>query len=255
MVRNEVVISLEQYQNDEVAKHLKPMLKDSLRMVRISAARYFNMSNQDVAAIENYKSANNEFLTALHLNADFSSGQHQIALYYQSKGNEEAAIKAYKRAIEIDGYNNRPRMNLALIYYNQGLTKESENLYLEVIEKEPNFSYSYYMLGLLYNELGDNAKSLEYLKLATEKLPFNQNAYYNYALKLQGLRNYAASIVVLKRGLEFAPNNERLLYVKLLGEANTNLIDDAKATCILLMQISPNNQDYKQLYQQLSQGN
>ncbi len=255
LVRNEVVVSLEPYQNEVIAKYIAPMLKDSLRMVRISAARYFNMSNQDVAAIENYKSADKEFLTALHLNADFSSGQHQIALYYQSKGNEEAAIKAYKRAIEIDGYNNRPRMNLALIYYNQGLTKKSENLYLKVIEKEPEFSYTYYMLGLLYNELGDNTKALEYLKLATEKLPFNQNAYYNYALKLQGIGNYAASIVVLERGLKHAPFNERLLYAKLLGEANTNLISNAKATCILLMEIAPNNKDYRQLYQQLSQGN
>ena len=255
LVRNEVVVSLEQYQNDEVAKYIAPMLKDSLRMVRISAARYFNMSNQDVATIKNYKTANKEFLTALHLNADFSSGQHQIALYYQSKGNEEAAIKAEKRAIEIDGYNNRPRMNLALIYYNQGLTSKSEELYLKVIEQEPDFSYPYYMLGLLYNELNNDIKALEYLKLATEKLPFNQNAYYNYALKLQGAGKHAASIVVLKRGLEYAPFNERLLYAKMLGEANTNLISDAKATCVLLMQIAPNNNDYKQLYQQLSQGN
>ncbi|MDC9724247.1 MAG: multiheme c-type cytochrome [Urechidicola sp.] len=255
LVRNEVVISLEQYQNDEIAKHIEPMLKDSLRMVRISAARYFNMSNQDVAAIENYKTANKEFLTALHLNADFSSGQHQIALYYQSKGNEEAAIKAYKRAIEIDGYNNRPRMNLALIYYNQGLTNKCEELYLKVIEQEPDFSYPYYMLGLLYNELSNDIKALEYLELATEKAPFNENAFYNYALKLQGIKKFKESIVVLKKGLEFAPYNERLLYVKLLGEANTNLISDAKATSVLLMQIAPNNNDYKQLYQQLSLGN
>ena len=255
LVRNEVVVSLEQYQNEAIAKYIAPMLKDSLRMVRVSAARYFNMSNQDVATIENYKTANKEFLTALHLNADFSSGQHQIALYYQSKGNEEAAIKAYKRAIEIDGYNNRPRMNLALIYYNQGLTNKSEELYLKVIEQEPDFSYPYYMLGLLYNELNNDIKALEYLKLATEKLPFNQNAYYNYALKLQGTGKHTTSIVVLKRGLEYAPYNERLLYAKMLGEANTNLISDAKATCVLLMQIAPNNNDYKQLYQQLSQGN
>lgn len=255
LVRNEVVISLEQYQNDEVAKYLKPMLKDSIRMVRISAARYFNMSNQDVAAIENYKSANKEFLTALYLNADFSSGQHQIALYYQSKGNEEAAIKAYERAIEIDDYNNRPRMNLALIYYNQGLTSKSEKLYLKVISQEPDFSYPYYMLGLLYNELSNDVKALEYLRLATEKQPFNENAFYNYALKLQGVNRFKESIVVLKKGLEFTPFNERLLYVKLLGEANSNLINDAKTTCVLLMQIAPNNQNYKQLYQQLSQGN
>ena len=104
------------------------------------------------------------------------------------------------------------------------------------------------------NEIGNDNKALEYLKLATEKSPFNQNAYYNYALKLQAKGNYAPSIDVVKRGLEYAPYDERLLYAKLLGEAKSNLVSDAIATCKLLMQIAPDNQNYKHLYQQLSQG-
>ncbi|MFK5879565.1 MAG: multiheme c-type cytochrome [Flavobacteriaceae bacterium] len=255
LVRNEVVSSLEKINNPKSAENIARMLQDSVRVVRISAARYFNMTNQDVAAIADFKTANKEFLTALNLNADFASGQHQIALYYQAKGNIEKAIEAYRRANEIDGYYNRSRMNLALIYYQQGLASESEKLYLKVISQEPQFSYPYYMAGLLYNELGDNEKALKYLGLATEKLPFNQNAYYNYALKLQGIEKYKESVVVLKRGLENVPYDERMLYAKLLGEAKSNSIDDAKATCILLMQIAPNNQDYKKLYQQLNQGN
>ncbi len=255
LVRNEVVSSLERINNPQSATKVAAMLQDSVRVVRISAARYFNMTAQDVATIADFKNANKEFLIAMNLNADFASGQHQIALYYQAKENTEKAIEAYKRANEIDGYYNRSRMNLALIYYQQGLTAESEKLYLKVIEQEPEFSYPYYMVGLLYNELGDNNKSLKYLGLATERMPFNQNAYYNYALQLQGINKFKESVEVLKRGLEYAPYNERLLYVKLLGEAKSNAINDAKATCVLLMQIAPNNQDYKKLYQQLSQGN
>ena len=67
--------------------------------------------------IPNYKKANKEFLEGLNVNADFSSGQHQIGLYYQAVGKDELAIKSYERAVKIDKYQNRSRMNLALMYY------------------------------------------------------------------------------------------------------------------------------------------
>lgn len=253
VVRNEAVTALERIQAPTSNSMVGLKLSDASRIVRISAARYFNMTGQDAAEFAAYKNANKEFLTSLNLNADFASGQHQIGLYYQAKGNNEAAIKSYKRSIQIDGYYNRSRMNLALLYYQQGLIKESEELYLKVIEQEPEFSYSYYMLGLLFNETGDNTKALAYLKKATETNPPNQNAFYNYALKLQEQKNYKASIATVTKGLQFFPNNERLLYAKLLGEANSNQRDAAIKTSVLLMQIAPNNSTYQQLFEQLKQ--
>jgi len=253
LVRNEAVMSLEKVQSMGMSSFIEPLLNDSIRIVRISAARYFTMTKQDVSALESYKKANKEFLTNLNVNADFASGQHQIALYYQAKGNIEAAIKSYKRAIAIDGYYNRARMNLALLYYQQGLTAESEKLYLKVIEQEPAYSYPYYMLGLLYNELADDANAMKYLKLATEKAPFNENAYYNYALKLQGIQKYKASIEVLNKALRVNPYNERMLYVKALAEAKSNQIEAAKRTVSLLLQIAPNNQNYRQFLERLNQ--
>jgi len=255
LVRNEVIIGLERINIPKIAENIKPLLNDSLRLVRISAARYFNMTNQDVLNNKNFKKANKEFLEQLKVNADFASGQHQLGIYYQAHDSIEKAINSYKKAITIDSYFNQSRMNLALLYYQQGKTLESENLYLKVIEQEPNLSHPYYMLGLLYNEIGKLEKSLKYLKKATEKQPANQNAFYNYALKLQENKRYQKSIDILKKGLVLFPNNERLLYAKLLAEININDSKSAYKTYQKLLEINPNNTNYQSIFKKLQQNN
>jgi|TARA_B110000305_G_C19462871_1_gene655774 tetratricopeptide (TPR) repeat protein len=252
IVRNETILSLERMRNQQVANNIIPLLTDSMRMVRISAAQYFNMLGIDVSADPNYAKATKEFLEGMNVNADFASGQHQIGLYYQAKGKDENAMKSYERAISIDGYHNRSRMNLALLYYQNGRVDAAEKLYLKVVEQEPEFSYSYYMLGLLYNETGDREKSLEYLSNTIGKEPANMNAYYNYALMLQQEGRNVESIKVVENGLQLFVNNERLLYVQLLGEINTKN-NNALNTCSLLLQLAPNNQDYQKIYRDLKQ--
>ncbi len=251
MVRKETVQALERIGKTDLSNKIMPLLMDSIRVVRISAARYFNMTAEDMGTDDGFKKANKEFLEELDMNSDFASGQQQLALYYQAKGNVDAAVKAYKRAIEIDNRFNMARMNLALLYYQRGLIKECEALYLKVIEQEPEFSQSYYMLGLLYNETGNDKKAMGYLKLATEKEPANMNAFYNYALKLQQEKKNAESIKIINGALKIFPNNERLLYAKLIGEINLQQIANAKKTCNLLIEIAPDNANYRQIFESL----
>jgi hypothetical protein len=53
IVRNETILSLERMRNQQVANNIIPLLTDSMRMVRISAAQYFNMLGIDVSADPN----------------------------------------------------------------------------------------------------------------------------------------------------------------------------------------------------------
>jgi len=248
MVRNEAVQVYEKRKGSQFSKNIEPLLQDSIRLVRISAVRYFNSIGADLFSLPNIKQANQEFFDQLELNLDFPAGNHQKAVYYQGKGNIEAAIEAYLEAIRIDDHYNRARMNLALLYYEQGKRVESEKLYLKVIEQEPAFSYAYYMLGLLYSEMGDVEKSMHYLKLATEKQPVNINAFYNYMVLLQQNNLFKESIEVAQKALALSADNERILYVKMLGEMNMKNYESALETAYLLVQINPENKDYQQAF-------
>jgi len=248
MVRNEAVLGLDKFDAPEIAKAIKPLLTDSVRLVRISSARYFTLHN---LSVDTTSQAYQDYITELKTNADFASGQLQLALFYQAKGDIEKAIKAYEKALEIDNYFNMARMNLALLYYRQGNIKKAEELYKKVIEQEPDYSYPYFMLGLLYHELGKTEKALEYLKKACEKKPPILRAYYNYALLLQKELKYNKSLKVINKALLDFPMDEDLLYVKLLGEMKSNRKDAALQTCRLLLQINPGNENYKKIYKDL----
>jgi tetratricopeptide (TPR) repeat protein len=253
LVRNEAVLTLDRIAIKEISAYVAPLLMDSIRMVRISAFRYFNTTNIIPENVSDFDKSKKEFLEQLDMNSDFASGQHQIAIYHQSKGSTELAIKAYKKAIEIDNYYNTSRMNLALLQYTTGNVEEAEKLYLKVIEIEPDFSYSYYMLGLLYNETGQSERSMEYLQKACSKEPINVNAFYNYALKLQEIGSNEKSLTIVDKALKSMPTNERLLYVKLIGLINLNRTMEAYAICQTLVNIAPNNPSYQQLLGQLKQ--
>ncbi|MEZ4840491.1 MAG: hypothetical protein R2821_02980 [Flavobacteriaceae bacterium] len=107
------------------------------------------------------------------------------------------------------------------------------------------------MLGLLYNEKGNTDESLKYLELATQKQPVIERAFYNYALKLQEKELFEKSITVTNKILETNPLNEEFLYVRLIGELNSNRKNDALITCKKLLEIAPDNSNYKNLFIQL----
>jgi tetratricopeptide (TPR) repeat protein len=251
LIRNEAINTIRNLESREFSKFIEPLLLDSIRLVRLSAAGYFHTIGASSEFENNYGGVQKEYLDKLEINSDFPSGQHEIALYHHARGDVSAAVQAYEKSISIDNHFNTSRMNLALLYYQQGDVEEAKNLYLTVIKQEPEFSHSYYMLGLLYNEVGEPEKALDYLAKACEREPVNIRAFYNYSLKLQQAGKYKESIEIIERALEMIPNNEEFLYVKLLGQFNGKQFKEARTTCELLLKISPNNSSYLQILTQL----
>ncbi|MGB5386541.1 MAG: tetratricopeptide repeat protein [Eudoraea sp.] len=255
LVRNQTVRAFETIGSPDFAPQIVPLLKDSVRAVRISAAHYYNViGKSQVEHLEEFKLANQEYMTELEINSDFPAGLHQLGIYNQSIGEIDKALDFYSKAVKEDNYFNMSRINMALIYYQQGLVDKSEATYLKIIEQEPEYSYTYYMLGLLYYETNRKDKALEYLALACSKEPANANASYNYALMLQQENKNSEAINIIDKALESFPNNERLLYVKLLSEINLNQQNRAMNTCRLLLQINPTSSDYNQILKRLQQG-
>ncbi len=251
MVRAESINALERIGIKDYTPKITKLLGDSIRSVRIYAARYFNSTGDDMSGNADFKIAEDNLRENLEMNSDFASGMHQVAVFHQQKGELDVAIKAYKRALEIDNRYNMSRMNLALLYYQQGNIKESEALYLKVVEQEPAFGESYYMLGLLYNEKGEGDKALAFLGKACSKEPLNVNALCNYAIKLQETGAYKKSLLTIDKGIRKFPNQERLLYLKLIAQLKLNRNQHALETCRLLVQLAPDNSNYAQILNDL----
>lgn len=251
LVRKEVVQLLTGRQQVGLMESVKPLVRDSIRLVRITAAQYVTRLDPSVLSNPAYKPAIKENLEAMKMQADFAGGQLGLAIYYESVGQVPGAIDAYERALQIDNRYNQARMNLALLLYNQGKTQEAKELYQVVIEQEPDYSYAYYMLGLLYNEQGDLSNAMKYLKLATQREPRNPRAFYNYATMLYQQKKYEEAVeLVQEAAMYFAPS-EDLLYVKMLAQIEQGSVRPAMSTCQELIGMAPNNPQYAQIYSQL----
>lgn len=251
MVRREAILSLVNL-GKGFSKEVENNLSDSIRTVRIAAARYFILNNLITQNL-GFEKAKQEFLTDLNVNSDFASGQFQLALYYTSLGNRVGAKNAYKKALKIDNYYNMARMNLALMEYEDSNVKIAEQLYLKVIEQEADYSYPYFMLGLLYNEQNFPDKSLLYLDLSCQKKPFILKAHYNYALKLQQMGNYKKADKILNQVLKRTPNDESVLYIKMLGNIKENKYKEAEQICHVLIKIAPHKPEYKKILNDIKQ--
>jgi tetratricopeptide (TPR) repeat protein len=108
------------------------------------------------------------------------------------------------------------------------------------------------MLGLAYNEMGKIEDSKKYLLEACKIEPDNVNAIYNYSIILQKENDFAGSIKFLNTAIKRFPDNERLLYAKLSALLNTRQLREAYTTCSKLIQIAPENQEYRQIMNMLN---
>lgn len=242
LIRNEALSAMAYLPSDSILTYMERSLLDSVRLVRITAARYLHSIKKYTVAM---KEAKDEYLEELAVNSDFPAGQHEWGLYYQSQQDTVKAIQAYSKALDIDDHFTSSRMNLALLYYQCGQKSKAEELYLKVITQEPDYSYPYFMLGLYYNEMEDESRSLDYLKKACEKKPVLVNAFYNYALLLYRHEKYQESIAMLQRGIQYFNNEERLYYVKLLNLIKLRAYKKAQQTVKKLLLLRPSNEKYK----------
>ncbi|MGL1887119.1 MAG: tetratricopeptide repeat protein [Reichenbachiella sp.] len=251
LIRAQIAKTLSNRSDEDYRSLVVPLLKDSIRLVRVTAAQFMTMVDPNASKNPAYQRAMNENLESLKMQSDFASGQHALAIYYEGQGELEKAIAAYRKAIGIDNFYNQAKMNLALILYRQGKTDEAIILYENVVSQEPEYAYTYYMLGLLHNELGNVSEALKYLDIATKKEPYNSRAFYNYAVLLLQQKDFKSSINAVDSSVKLFGMQEDLLYIKLLALSEKGDKAAAVSVCEILIGLNPTNTDYPQLLAQL----
>jgi len=196
-------------------RYLAPLLKDSIRSVRVMAMdaltdiplSRFNEEYRDL-----YLEVLPEYKSMLAMRSDFPGGQLQMARYYERQGQVETAEKALLKAISFDSLFNAARVNLAHLYHNQGKNQEAIDLFKLVTTIEPGYSQGYYSMGLLLAEDNRMEEAIKYLEKAAEVQPENPRIFYNLGLAYQNEQQYSAAERTFLKGLEISPGNGELLY-------------------------------------------
>jgi adenylate cyclase len=88
-------------------------------------------------------------LDPLNARVQFALGK----IYYSEKGLYYEAVTAYKKAIELDQYFLEARMGLGEMYEEKGLYKDAVGEYKKVIEVDPKHTAAHYNLAMAYEKL------------------------------------------------------------------------------------------------------
>jgi tetratricopeptide (TPR) repeat protein len=126
-------------------------------------------------------------LDPLNARVQFALGK----IYYTEKGLYYEAVGAYKKAIELDQYFLEARMGLGEIYEEKGLYKDAVAEYKKVIEVDAKHTAAHYNLALAYEKLDPReaiAQWERYIALASQ-LPSEKDWVDVARQHLRKLRN------------------------------------------------------------------
>jgi len=165
---------------------------------------------------DRYKEALLEFLEAEKINPTSAELYNAMGIAYFGLGEKDAAINAYKKAIELDSSFSKAHTNLASLYIDQGKFKEAieecnkalENkLYLTPEAAFTNRGYAYYRLGKTDEAIKDYFRAIRYN-------PHYTKAYENLIGLYLELDNTQAAKEILMDAKAMGLGSPALIYYK-----------------------------------------
>lgn len=101
---------------------------------------------------------------------------------------QQHAIAAYRRVIELDPSHAAAHINLGTIHYNRQEYALAEKHYRQAIEADPRYALAYFDLGNVLDETGRVGEAIQAYKTALQLAPTYADAHYNLALAFEKTR-------------------------------------------------------------------
>jgi len=256
LLRKSAVRAINALNSSQEKELLQPLLVDSVKAVRLSAAEALadvpvdnftsNYQTHFSNALEDYK-------TYLSVSGYFPQGQMNSGQFYEQQGDLKKAEEAYRNALKKDPYFNPARINLSMLLNRQGQNSEAVQLLKEVVKQEPGAGQALYSLALLLAEQKKLSQAIPYFKRAAETLPGNARVFYNYAIALQSLKEPQKAERQYLKAINIEPDNPDYIYGLITLYYQQGQFSEALDYANRLQQMYPANTRIQQLKQSIEQ--
>lgn len=133
---------------------------------------------------------------------------HALGMTYKAHADADEALASYKKAAAYDTTNPRLYYDMADIYSN---LKQNNDAAIEALKKsvevKPDYGNGYRFLGVLYQRKGNSAEAVKQLQKAIEVEPKLLQAYIDLAHVYRTQKNYPEAIKHLEKAIEIAPTS------------------------------------------------
>lgn len=252
-VRYEALRAARFYPADQWMASAEPLLQDPVKAVRIAAADLL-LEYQDSVGnnlLGAFNASKNELTSFLLLQAPFPTGRMMMGDVQSRLKNYTEAEHDYLKAIEMDSLLIPARVNLSTMYDIIGQKEKALNQLLAAQLIEPGNEQVLYYLALVYVEMNDMNKA-EHAFAKASTVSRNPRVFYNYGLLLEQMKRDEEAEKIYKKGLSINPESRDLNYVMAIFYYRRNRSAEAVPYAMKLLQQSPQDPNYKQLYDALN---
>lgn len=233
---------------------LGPLLRDSVRAVRIEAARTLASVPESAFSsdrLDAFQTAFQEYTRAMKATSERPGSQLNLGVAYQQRGQTQKARDAFQTALRLDSSFVPALMQLARLNNQQGQNEKAETLLRRAVSLRPENGEAHYMLGLLLAEAKGLAEASTHLAKAARLLPDRPRVQYNYGLALQRLGRPKKAATFLQKAHELRPASPDFLYALAVLYAQQNQWQKALPHAQELARLQPRSRRAQGLLQQI----
>ncbi|HEY5653560.1 MAG TPA: tetratricopeptide repeat protein, partial [Pontiella sp.] len=186
-VRSAAAAGLQYDTTPEATKMLLKACSDKFRTVRIRAASSLlgrDLSDYTSEERDAYANANAEYWNSLIIWPDRWSTHYNQGIYFDTLGDSDNALKAYKKSMELRNDILQPMINASMVYARSGNTTNAYELLKKALKVEPENAIANFNLALIEAELGKLDATEKHLRTALKTDPQMAQAAYNLGVLL-----------------------------------------------------------------------
>ena len=151
----------------------------------------------------------------LRANSQYAPGYYQKGLVYEEWDKRQEALKAYKKAVEINPTYDDARLGLASLYGKSVLNDLAVEQLLKVAETRRNDPELHFKIALEYWYLQDIPRSSEYYLRVIEISPEHLQAHLNLISVYEKLENWEKALeeIQIVKQLSSKTQNEHAMRI------------------------------------------
>jgi len=144
----------------EEAARLEPTNPFFPNQIGISLMREAR-NTQDAAERSNLiEEAKAKFNEAIALKSDYAAAHFQLALAYQTEGDQSAMVASLEKTKEVAPFDVGLAFQLGVVYYQMDNLEKARTEFERAVLLNPNYANALYFLGLIYDEFGQTDSAI-----------------------------------------------------------------------------------------------
>ena len=203
---------------------------DSIYMLNLNKMQtlgcFFNNLGNCYGDIGNNELALLAFERAVQINPSLSESRMNLGNIYLKKGRIENAIYEYQTALRINPNDAKTYDNLGNAYAKKGWLNDAISQYSQSIKLDPNLTNAYINLANAHCKLKMFAQAQSALKQAVILEPKNARCYNQLGSLYTQMNNHEEAISQYKKALKIKPNSAEAHYGLAVCYNKLGLTDD-----------------------------